>query len=39
VLKEAGFIENCRCGKKNFYSLNAKKIKEVINIISKLIKE
>jgi ArsR family transcriptional regulator len=39
VLKEAGFIENCRCGKNNFYSLNTKKIKEVINMISKLIKE
>ena len=39
VLKEAGFIENCRCGKKNFYSLNNKKIKEVIKNISKLIGE
>lgn len=33
VLKKAGVIDNCRCGKNNYYSLN----KESINKLNKLI--
>jgi len=36
VLKKANIIENCRCGKNNYYSLNHKTIRDLINTLSKL---
>lgn len=35
VLKDAGVIEVCRCGKYNYYSLNKKQMKHVIKSLSK----
>lgn len=36
VLKEAGLIENCRCGKNNYYSLNKKALNKVAKLLTKL---
>lgn len=36
VLKEAKIVENCRCGKNNFYSLNKKTINKLIKALSQL---
>lgn len=36
VLKEAKIVENCRCGKNNFYSLNKKTINKLIKELNKL---
>ena len=36
VLKEAGLVENCRCGKNNYYSLNNKKLDKVAKQLLKL---
>lgn len=36
TLKEAGFVENCRCGKNQFYSLNKKALVNLAEKISKL---
>jgi ArsR family transcriptional regulator len=36
VLKKAGLVENCRCGKNNFYSLNKQSINKIAKIIIKL---
>jgi len=36
VLKKAGLIENCRCGKNNYYSLDKKSINKLKNVITKL---
>jgi ArsR family transcriptional regulator len=36
VLKEAGIIENCRCGKNNYYSLNRAAIKDFIKALNKI---
>ena len=36
ILKKAGIIDDCRCGKNNFYSLNKDLLKEVSKNLSKL---
>lgn len=36
VLKKAGLIDNCRCGKKNFYSINKQSFDALTNILKKL---
>ena len=36
VLKKAGLIESCRCGKNNFYTLNKQSIKQVNQLLTKL---
>ena len=36
VLKKAGLIDNCRCGKKSFYSLNQQSINKLNQAITKL---
>ncbi len=36
VLKKAGLIESCRCGKNNFYSLNKQSFNQVHNLLIKL---
>jgi len=36
VLKKAGLIENCRCGKNNFYTLNKQSINQLNKILTKL---
>jgi len=36
ALKEANIVENCRCGKKQFYSLNKKVLNEFSTKINKL---
>ncbi len=34
VLKKLKIIENCRCGKKNYYSLDKQALKKIINKIN-----
>jgi ArsR family transcriptional regulator len=36
VLKKAGLIEDCRCGKNNYYSLNKKALNKMIKLLEKL---
>lgn len=36
VLKKAGLIDNCRCGKNNYYSLNKISINKLNKVITKL---
>jgi len=36
VLKKVGLIDNCRCGKKNFYTLNKKLINRLNNTLTKI---
>jgi len=36
VLKEAGIIENCRCGKNNYYSLNKNGLHNIIKELTKI---
>lgn len=36
VLKKAGIIVNCRCGRNNFYSLNKQSLKKISNELIKL---
>lgn len=36
VLKKAGLIEDCRCGKNNHYSLNKKALNKLIKSLTKL---
>lgn len=36
VLKEARIVENCKCGKNNYYSLNKKALVNLANKINKL---
>lgn len=36
VLKKAGLIDNCRCGKKNYYSINKQSLNELTNTLKKL---
>ena len=36
VLKEANLVENCRCGKNNYYSLNKKAINKLVKELKKL---
>jgi ArsR family transcriptional regulator len=36
VLKEANLVENCRCGKNNYYSLNKKSINKLVKELNKL---
>lgn len=36
VLKRADLIDNCRCGKNNYYSLNKKSINKLNKVITKL---
>lgn len=36
VLKKAGIIEDCRCGKNNYYSLNKKELNKVTKSLIKL---
>jgi len=36
VLKQAGIVENCRCGKKHFYSLNKNALLKLVQEISHL---
>lgn len=36
VLKEAGLVEKCRCGKNNYYTLCKKPINEIVKELTKL---
>lgn len=36
VLKKANLIEDCRCGKNNYYSLNKKELNKVSKLLTKL---
>ena len=36
VLKKAGLIDDCRCGKNNYYSINKKSFSELTKTITKL---
>ena len=36
VLKKAGIIDDCRCGKNNYYSLNKKAFNKLSKILTKL---
>lgn len=36
VLKKSGLIDDCRCGKNNYYSLNKKELTKIINLLTKL---
>ena len=36
VLKEVGLIDNCRCGKKNYYSINKQSFSALTNTLNKL---
>lgn len=36
VLKKTGLIEDCRCGKNNYYSLNKQSMSELKKIITEL---
>ena len=36
VLKKVGLIENCRCGKNNYYSLNKKALNKITKLLIKL---
>ena len=36
VLKESKIVENCKCGKNNYYSLNKKVLKKFAKEINKL---
>lgn len=36
VLKKAGLIDDCRCGKNNYYSLNKKSIRKIAKILTKI---
>lgn len=36
TLKKAGVIENCRCGKNNYYSLNKKAVNKLAKDLTKL---
>ena len=36
VLKKSGLIEDCRCGKNNYYSLNKKDLNKIIKLLTKL---
>lgn len=36
VLKEAKIVENCKCGKNNYYSLNKKALSRLATKINKL---
>lgn len=36
VLKEANLVENCRCGKKNYYSIDKKAINKLVEELKKL---
>lgn len=38
VLKEAKIVENCKCGKNNYYSLNKKVLANLTKKINKLTK-
>lgn len=33
VLKKSGLIEDCRCGKNNYYSLNRKGLKKITRLL------
>ncbi|MCX6812321.1 MAG: metalloregulator ArsR/SmtB family transcription factor [Candidatus Berkelbacteria bacterium] len=39
VLKEAKIVENCKCGKNNYYSLNKKALLSLAKKIKNIIKE
>jgi ArsR family transcriptional regulator len=36
VLKESGLVEDCRCGKKNYYSLNRAVINKMVKVITRI---
>jgi ArsR family transcriptional regulator len=36
VLKKAGLIEDCRCGKNNYYTLNKQSLNKLNEILTKL---
>ena len=36
VLKNAGLIDNCRCGKNNYYSLNKQSLNKITKLLIKL---
>jgi|GEM_PF-501920 ArsR family transcriptional regulator len=36
VLKKSGLIDNCRCGKNNYYSLNQESLNKLINQLREL---
>lgn len=36
VLKKAGLIDDCRCGKNNYYSLNKQSLNKLTKILTKL---
>ena len=36
VLKKAGLIEDCRCGKNNYYTLNKKSLNKLNKVLIKL---
>lgn len=36
VLKKAGLIDDCRCGKNNYYSLNKQSLNTITKLLTKL---
>ena len=36
VLKKAGLIDDCRCGKNNYYSLNKKSFNKILKLLTKI---
>ena len=36
VLKKAGLIDDCRCGKNNYYTLSKQSLKEITKALTKL---
>jgi len=36
VLKKVGLIDNCRCGKNNYYSLNKQSLNKLNKLLTKL---
>ena len=36
ILKKTGLVENCRCGKNNYYSLNKQSMNKLKIVITKL---
>lgn len=36
VLKKAGLIHDCRCGKNNYYTLNKKELNKITKLLTKI---
>jgi ArsR family transcriptional regulator len=37
VLKKAGLVEDCRCGKNNYYTLNKQTINKLAKLLTKMV--